>query len=575
MAAPDRYLFLSMNDLDFAARVSAPIGQLYHEAKRSLSAFPKHALVQARALASLCCDLLGAPLRQVQPCGLDGQIAALARAHRINPDTRELLQRLRRWGNAGAHPEGAVLAQEEFPSIATQALGDVRTLLEIVFRQQHRGAPVPRYAVADEGPDALPALTYRAMCEGSAADQYLLAIHLVQQVRARVEEVRSQARGALDRQAAQHQVDAMRRRAIDLLEYASDAGHTPAHYEYGQALLEGARGEGQEQEASQRIWRACRAGYPEAMAWIGNAALYGLHGHEVDFKRAREYLEQAAAHDELGALTLLSRMYRSGLGVAADPAAGFAMTLRAAQAGFRFAQYDAACALLEGDGIEVDQAAALDWLEQAAQAGLPAARRLKARLIMQGIAPGSRDDAEQLLLAVIPAFNEARLDLADLYLESGEPGQLIKAANLAQLCHAQALRDKDEQLVALCLTGSPAVVEKLDRSMGDVPEALATEMMMARFLFDEHGRPYADRVVRAKLFLKTLADWVAVKGSGSREEQRLRTMLIPGKPPARAPRRVRTPILLPAVTPRQAIAKVGRNQACPCGSGVKFKQCCA
>lgn len=564
-----------MNDLEFATQVSAPIGQLYHEAKRSLSAFPKHALVQARALASLCCDLLGAPLRDVQPCGLDGQIVALARTRRINPDTRELLQRLRRWGNAGAHPEGGVLAQEAFPAIASRALADVRTLLEIVFRQQQRGAPVPPYAIADEGPDELPALSYRAMCEGSAPDQYLLAIHLVQQVMARVAALQASDAGVPDLQTAQQEVDAMRRRAVDLLLYASDAGHTPAHYEYGQALLEGARGEGQEKEASRRIWLAGREGYPEAMAWIGNAALYGLHGHAVDYALAREYLEQAAAHDELGALTLLSRMYRSGLGVAADAAAGFAMTLRAAEAGFRIAQYDAATALLQGDGVAPDQAAALRWLEQAVDAGLPAAMRLKARLILQGIAPGSRDDAEQLLQIVIPVLNEVRLDLADSYLDSGDAGKLIQAAYLAQACYARALHDKDDELVALCLAGSPALVEKLERHMANAPDTLATELMMVRFQFDERGRPYPDKLARARLFFETLAAWSRLKGSGTAEEKKLHKILTAGLPEVGAAGRTRKPALRPAFTQRQVAAKVGRNEPCPCGSGAKFKQCCA
>lgn len=28
------------------------------------------------------------------------------------------------------------------------------------------------------------------------------------------------------------------------------------------------------------------------------------------------------------------------------------------------------------------------------------------------------------------------------------------------------------------------------------------------------------------------------------------------------------------VTPRRVAPKIGRNQPCPCGSGVKYKKCC-
>jgi TPR repeat protein len=563
-----------MNDIDFAERVSVPIGQLYKEAKRSLQQFPKHALTQARALASLCCDMLGAPVQNFQRPGLDGQINELARTHRINPDTYDLLQRLRRWGNAGAHPERAMIDDKQLLPTARQALTDVLALLEIVFRQQHRGAAVPDYELIDESSDTMHELCFRALVDGSAPDQYLVAIHLVEKVAAKINEVCASEDG-IDLFTAQREVDAMRERAINLLEYASDAGYAPAHYEYAQALLEGARGEGKEAEAAHRMWMACRQEYPEAMAWYGNAVLYGLHGHEVDHGQALEYLEKAAAHDEPGALTLLSRIYREGLSVQADPIAAFTMSMKAAEAGFPAAQYEVAAALFEGCGVTVDEAEGLRWLERAAGSGYAVALAVKAELIRKSKAPGSVADVEQLLIAAIPSWNRARLDLADLHIDRGDPASLVSAAYLIQDCHTQAQRDNDKQLAELCCIGAPELIKRLEGSVPNSSDEQLKEILMARFQFDERGRPYPDRIARAKLFFETASALSKIKGVDSREEERLTRLLTSGMPPGQSARQgVRVERLQPVVQ-RQRVVKVGRNDPCLCGSGAKFKQCCA
>lgn len=567
-----------MNDIDFANRVSAPIGQLYSEAKRSFHEFPKHALIQTRALASLCCDLLGAaatPAQGTQRSGLEGQIAELWRTHRVNSDTYDLLQRLRRWGNAGAHPERAILDEKQFAPTARKALADVLTLLEIVFREVHYGAEVPAYEVVDERPELLQDLCYRALVEGSAPDQYLVGIHLVEQVAARITKVRA-AGSEIDLFTAQREIDTMRSRAIDLLAYASDAAYAPAQYEYAQALLEGARGPGKEGEAANLMWMACRKHYPDAMAWYGNATLYGLHGYEVDYDQALEYLEKAASHDSPGALTLLSRMYWDGLGVPVNRVAAFEMMRKAAEAGFPAAQHEVSAALFRGEGTAVDEVQALRWLNQAAESNYAPALVTKAELIRKGKIPGREVDVEELLGRAIPAWNRARLLLANLYMDGNNLERLVQAAYLVQECYAQALRDNDKPLAELCLAGAPELTLRLERSISSVSDAQLKEILLARFMYDDRGRPYPDRIERSRLFFDTASALAKVKGVDSREEERLTRMLASGMRGTKPTRTVRrAPTLATPVVQRKLVVKVGRNDPCPCGSGTKFKQCCA
>lgn len=134
-----------------------------------------------------------------------------------------------------------------------------------------------------------------------------------------------------------------------MLSYASDAGHAPAHYEYGLALTEGRRGEDKIMQGSYLIAMACRDGNIDAIAWCGRAALYGLLEEPVNYARARELLERAAVEDHPMALTLLAgisptcgrgavpRMWRplstSGPGTSSigAPAARRALTSRSMQ----------------------------------------------------------------------------------------------------------------------------------------------------------------------------------------------------------------------------------------------------
>lgn len=231
------------------------------------------------------------------------------------------------------------------------------------------------------------------------------------------------------------------------------------------------------------MWQACRKEHPDAMAWYGNVTLYGLHGYEVDHEQALEYLDKAAAHDNPGALTLLSRMYREGLGVPADPAAAFAMMLKAAEAGFPTAQYEVSAALFSCDGAAIDEAQALRWLDRAAKNTYAPALATKAELIRKGKAPGAFVDVERLLVAAIPMWNQARRSLAELYIDGKDQDQLVQAAYLVQECYAQALSDDDKPLADLCRADGPELIKRLERSIPGLSEKQFKEILMARFQY--------------------------------------------------------------------------------------------
>jgi TPR repeat protein len=578
-----------MNDIEFAQKVSTHIGEIYREAKRSCRQFPKHALSQTRALASLCCDLLLSSDAPHGPRGLNDKIALLVRSDRIHPDTLELLHKLRRWGNAAAHPEVSLMSGQKLAALGDHGLATARNLLEIVFRDIQHGAPVPDYDVVphDEA-DELKELTYRALIGNSAADQHQVAMYLMQTIEDKIAVVKAGSSAAPSLHADQLELNSLRTRAVDLLGYASEAGYAPAHYEFGLAMFNGMRGDDKVSMGVNRIARAARCGHADALAWSGQAALYGLYDYEVDYELAREYLEKAAADDHPMALTLLSRMHRCGLGVTTDAEIAFALTLRAAEAGYPIAQYETALALFQGDGAGQDEPAALQWLRRSSDAGYALAGRMVAILIRRGEAPGTPEEAAQLLMNAIPSCNIARLDLADMFVAGTDAERQIQAAYLVQECYELALKENDAVLAEQCRRQGPVVAAALGALGSGMPDHLLKELLMARFLFDLGGQPYPHRLDRARLFFESARVLSKAKSQDPRDAARRvglpasgtglpsstsRQRLLPARSPM-AERSMLQPSSLHPVRQRVIGAKVGRNNVCPCGSGLKYKQCC-
>lgn len=567
-----------MNDFQFASRVSSRIGELYAEAKNSRRLFPEYALARLRGLASLCCDMLRQGEVQQWPKGLEEKIALLVRSHHINAQTREQLDSLRRWGNSASHPEESRIDSSDLPRLVDDALELARGLLKTTFYKQHSCTTLPAYEVVAELREDLKDVCYRALLQHNAEDQYKVALLLRREVNEKVKQAQSSSNPFLEQYKIRFEIEKIEEQALDLLRYAS-ANYIPAQYAYGVSLAEGQRGENMVAMGVNQIFLACREGDTNALAWCGQASLLGLHDEPVDYARARDLLEQAAAEDHPVALSLLSQMYRNGLGIPVDMPCAFQLTLRAAQAGYPLAQYEAAEALSEGNGTQRDERGAHAWLRKASQAGLPEALLAEARLIRRGVLPGGLKDVEPLLQRAREKLNEARFELADLYISSDEPKKWIEAIALIQSVYEFALAEKAEVLANRCRAVAPSWVKKVESLRGGHDLARLSDddfsnLVLTRFLFDEYGRPYPDRQQRLREFGNRAMAIHRQKGSGELIKDSSIRKLASGMGSVQ-PAVGRHIALSPVVTQRISPRKIGRNATCACGSGKKYKVCCA
>ncbi|MBD8529367.1 MULTISPECIES: tetratricopeptide repeat protein [unclassified Massilia] len=563
-----------MNDLDFARHVSVPIGQLYDEAKRSQYQFPRNTLIAVRSIASLCCNLL-APSDDAWPDGLDDKIKALDRTRCINRVTREQLNQLRNWGNRAAHPEAGLLGEADQQALAGHALTVALSLFETVFQHNSGGAALPVYTLSDERPDELREACYRALMESSAADQYRVAMLLQSQMKAKVEQAQAEPDSELAMYRLRYDFASLDQRLLDMLRYASDAGYAPARYQYGLALVDGRRGPDQATLGAHLIAMACRDGDIDAIAWCGQAALYGLFDEPLDHVHARSLLERAAAEDHPLALTLLSLIYSDGLGVAPDATRAFELTLRAADAGYALAQYNAAVALVHGHGVVANHDEGFRWLRQASDAGLPEAQYALAKAMQEQRIRGDALEIEQLLGAAAERVNAAHLDLAELCMTQDDHRKWLEAAGRIQIAYETALKEEDTTLAERCRAAGPAIIARLEAALPTMSVETSRDFMTTRFIFDAKGRPYPNRAERMARMVDIARELVRVRGTGSAEEIRLQRELwsnLGGLKTLSSPRSPGNNAL--PFMQRIVRNDIGRNEPCPCGSGKKHKRCC-
>ncbi|KUZ78950.1 hypothetical protein WI36_08835 [Burkholderia ubonensis] len=106
---------------------------------------------------------------------------------------------------------------------------------------------------------------------------------------------------------------------------------------------------------------------------LGKALLLGSGGLPKDYARARTLLAAAAAHGDPAAAYYLGLIYRSGYGIAADPAQAARWFDVASRADIPAADFMLANAYRDGSGVPRDDARALALYRRAAEHELPEA----------------------------------------------------------------------------------------------------------------------------------------------------------------------------------------------------------
>lgn len=569
-----------MTDLEFAGKISEQIGVMYSDAKNSCLTRPEFALSRLRSVTSLCCDAIANTLGVGKlPTGLEDKINKLDDGELINHEIRDILHQLRQAGNKGAHPEQYTLSKEQFVIIAKESLQLTRELLGKIFQIIKNGAALPDYDVVEIDQADIQALCYQALMGADPDAMYqvgmLLRLNASDAMKKASEEARAADMPIVDATLSYD----YQKRSMTLLRLASDREHPAACYECGLAMVQGDTffSHDQAMNGENLILSASRSGDINAIAWVGSAYMRGTDAIELDYNEARTHLERAAEHDHPEALCNLATLHYEGLGTPIDHRLALKYSLRAARAGYPLAQYNAFVLLSKGEGNAQNIESAHDWLRRAADAEQPDACLALGGLKRRGeLKSEGFSEIESLLLRAQVELNEATYEMAMLYHTQGQTNEhAILAMHHLQKCYGKALNEEDERLVQNCKANSEAIVRSATRLMRSMSDMELSAFIQTRLYFDKKGHLYPNQNEQLQRNHEAMKRIASLKGVNDVEYKRqLNELINKVLPETLALPGIRVP-QLPTRPIRNSTTKIGRNDQCHCGSGRKFKACCA
>ncbi len=507
-----------MNDIEFVQSVSPELAGLYAQAKDLAFITPGYALTHLRSFAAVFCD-------EIEPsAGYESNIAIkIEKVRTAQGSSRKILSALdtlRDSGNKAAHPEEYAPCTLDFPAMVTKGLHHARELLEHLYWLKTGSSTTPEYEVIEPTLHIQRDLSHRAIFEEDTEARYTLGVYFKEKADReksaygliRVDDgYGEKSREAIDQ-------------AIHWFKCAAESDHPGARYEYGAYLFrlkdnpDGTRSRRDERVRGElQVWWACLAGHADAQALMGDFFFTGTERLERDYERARELYQDAAVQSQPRALAQLGRMHAQGLGGPTDLKKALECSLKAAESGFPQAQTHLYALHRQGNAFVGDHSTALLWLTAAADQRHPDAMMALAELIAdKKVANRSLADAQH--------FYEQCFETPHLRIRA-----LYAYANLVAT-HSEDLQELESARLRVFQ---------------------CAEEIQANPQY-HHLLSGCERINRVLLNKQAAAM--------SREFPHFRFQ-IGADVPAQA-------------APDYTSLKVGRNDPCPCGKGVKYKNCC-
>lgn len=552
-----------MDDIDLAYELDAEIGRLYKSAKSFSHRAPGQALSFLRGLAYRVCTVLGevnepltGPLAE-RIKRLEGQGSASARMIKA-------LRTLQKNGNKAAHPEQFGYEEHNLSYMTEESLASAIVLMEELYWRKHQGSP--SYSVSPIQSTALWEMCAKAMLEDDVDAMFQAGTYFLES--AGLDLDHNFGLSALHRSSTQSDME----QAIFWMRRAATRDHVQASYCYGRHLIQQPSGTADHLHGQHYIANAARAGNADALVHVGNSHLSGDGVFEKNDVLAREAFEEAALASHPEALAQLGAMIALGLGGFTDKESAATYTLEAARAGIPHAQFNLFVMYSTGNGMQRDAEKALSALQDAASQGFPDAIYNLATWIECGLVSG-REMAEaedEYLRAMNFAEYRARSSMyAAQWVErrSQNVSELLRTAELLQICYEETMDEDPHQLRELCLPACDRVITRArDQVKRLRPAGMELADLLTLCLFDEQCVPVARREERVKFIMDRFHELSRSGAMNELAEFMMKEACIghPSRPSSRPIARIK---------PATARAVPRRNEVCHCGSGRKYKKC--
>lgn len=553
-----------MNDIELANNVSPSIGDLYKTAKEFSSTAPALSITYLRSLASVFCDVLD---NDLEKHNLSSKIHYLKENSMLSQSLTKHLKILQRNGNKAAHPEDYLPKKKklDFSTLTVESLESARSLIEYLYSLKHSIKPV--YVI-----ETLETNAFAEMCKGAMIDRNEEMINKAGvYFKEKANKLTEQDNVFLENGygwSAQKDIE----QAVFLFKQGAESGHVNCMYEYG-IYIANLRDNEEKLIGEHYILKAANEDHQEAILYYASKAVT-----DNNPQYARELLQRGAKLQQPKAMSMLGEMYATGTGVEKDSELAAALILDAAKHGYPRAQYNLFILYRDGSGLEKSDTKALKWLKEAAEQNYPDAEYSFAEYISNGLVENHTiEDAVSIYMKLLDHDNficRSSLALAKIIQSKRNitTEDLMKAANYLQIFYEHINSDNDTQMLKRsCLDTSKVIVSTLrDRLSENGPDSeLELADIIASCLFNESFTPCKNKQAR----ISEIAHIISAQSLSPDgiSEKLLREACI-----KQAPTRQKNNLSIMnhnTLNIANNSKKVGRNEACPCGSGYKYKRC--
>jgi TPR repeat protein len=367
-----------LTDTEFVNSFSEELTERYKYAKSIAKVAPKGCLVELRSfLHTVINKIYQETGRGFGKNNLGASIFALKISNTVNPLIIDLLNEIKRTGDKAAHPEDyRHITHEIFCELAIASLLKFCDLV-VQYKASVGGDVGWEYDFVQDSSLELQALCYRALFESDLDDKYKLATILREYREEKLIKDLSESGGAMIENYPG-------KIFLTLMKEASEGQHYRAMFEYGLCMLYGVdelaiKPFGEPLEAMAYLRRAA-AEFSRAKAAYAFEILeskrYGNLDEEL-ISEAIVNLSDAASQEELSAITLLAKYYYGGVFVKQDKAKALELAIEASDLDYPEAQSFHAELLCLGHEYE----AGLCLLHSAYKNGFSNALLQRARLL--------------------------------------------------------------------------------------------------------------------------------------------------------------------------------------------------
>lgn len=526
----------AISDIDFVSRFNPDLAKTYKTAKNLYIDAPIQTLVELRGLLeALCNELIEEYNIKSIGSDLHEKVECLKISKSFRPEIIEYMHSIRKAGNQAAHREQGTLSFPQLSELALSSLQEFCKLIDAVW--QNKESRVPSYKFSEVINSPVKEWCYQALFHSDTDAKYKVGIALLSKYKDELEDGKSII---IDQSPLL--------KAIDFIEEAAQGFHHEAMFEYGHILLHGLHREVDIEQGKQFIY--CSASDGLLKAKVSFVRLI-LETNGPDIETALQFAKEAAESGDGQAQYLLSKIYSSPHFKTENEKNARYWHSKAVASGDPDALFEHASEQLRKANPSSDDVnKSLRQLEEAAEKGHRAAYRLYVSIFKDLSHPiQSVRSLFSEYLNRYPDDFQIHFELAE-YLFAKGPSHLesmkesiLKLIQLSRIKHLPVkLKTKINKL-------SPIWLREYENVLSRFGAADRNKHIELLLNFKVDGTPHADIFeVGQKMQLMyqnpELTDKLLYKS------------------------------IFTAKTNAQSTNN-GRNALCKCGSGKKFKRCCA